>query len=127
MRKRNTIAKTWEEITMEDQMDILFSENQNKLVDFSGDSPFNLDHAALLSSLDADTGETHELLVLKDTEGVMWATISPTFIDSFVQISDFLAAHQCRLKAFTIEQSESKKGRKFMVCRMDSYEKRADK
>lgn len=124
MRKRNTITKIWEEINMEEQMDILFSENQKKLSEFS-DKVFSLDHAALLTSLDADTGETHEMLVLKDTSGGMWATISPTFIDSFIQISDFLESHTCRLTTFVIEHSKSKKGRDFMLCRMDAYEKRS--
>lgn len=125
MRKRNTIAKTWEELSMEEQMEFLLSENQQKLSKFSSEDGFHLSHAALIDSLDADTGERRELLILKDEAGALWATISPTFIDSFVQISNFLESHDCRLTRFTIEYGTSKRDRVFMTCRMDAYEKRS--
>lgn len=121
MRKRNEIIKRWpEKLTMEQEMEVLFSEDQVNLSDYDANE-MAIAYACLLCSRDVDTGSSQELLVLCDDKGVLYATISPTFIDTFVTISSWLIDKGKKLTKIQIKRDQSKKGREFMTCKMLSY------
>lgn len=122
MRKRNTITKKWGIPTLEEEAVVLFGDNQKNLSDVPEGTKIELQFAALITSHDIDTDEHGELLVLKETNGEYWATISPTFVDTFVTMADWLESRGKKLTAVKVSAAMSKKGRKFLNCELGGYE-----
>lgn len=122
MRKRNKLKETWPgTLTMEQEAKLLFDDNQNNLKDYE-EGEFVILTGALIESSDIDTGEVQEVLVLENEDGSLWATISPTFIDSYMTISAWLSSKGMRMVSFTIETGKSKKNREFLTCKMGRTE-----
>lgn len=125
MRKRNKIKSTWPSLSMEEEINVLFSEQQEKLSEYPGDE-IEIGYSALMESTDIDNGEKRELLVLHTAEGGDYATVSPTFIDSFVTIADWLCEKGKLIDRVKIRRDNSKKGREFLVCEFLSYKEGVD-
>lgn len=119
MRKRNTIAQTWGNVAMEDELNFLFNEKQKSLTD-AGEE-MTIVSAALVKSYDVDEDTTREILAIKDEDGTIWGSISPTFIDQFVTINTWLEGRKLRAEKIQIIRGTSKKGREFLSCGLISW------
>lgn len=127
MRKRNSLVESYGVMSMDDEFAILIGDNQKKLQDFLAESEeekeFQIRSAGLVESKDVDTGETREVLVLISDSGEAWATISPTFIDSFLTMCHWLVTHDMAPKSVLVQKRVGKKGRSFLMCGIGKYEK----
>lgn len=127
MRKRNTMIESYGLLTMEDEFEMLVGDNQKKLQDYLSDDESQKELAircaGLVESKDVDSGEVREVLVMIDNSDVAWATISPTFIDSFLTMSHWLAAHEMAPQSVMVERRMGKRGRSFLICGIGKYEK----
>lgn len=127
MRKRNSLVESYGVMNMDDEFAILIGDNQKKLQDFlegsEEEKEFQIRSAGLVESKDVDTGEIREVLVLISDSGEAWATISPTFIDSFLTMCHWLVNHDMGPTSVLVQKRVGKKGRSFLMCGMGKYEK----
>lgn len=114
MRQRSTITHKWGAVNDELEMRILFGDDSKNLRQADcGD--YRFDAAALVSSVDVDTGEDKEVLNIM-LDGELYSTISPTFIDDFMTIFTWAEEHHKTVKELSLYRATSKRGREFLRC-----------
>lgn len=121
MRQRNRIEEKFGNLERADEMKVLFGEDKINLTDYKEETlPFK--GAALVENSDIDTGETKHVLVLLDTNGKAYNTISPTFIDSFLTLAEWCRDEGVTIKTIKIGRGKSAKGRAFITCEPSEME-----
>lgn len=111
------IIKTSEDIQFEEFQALMFGDDTESLSE-----AVNLDAINLVSWVIADdmnnNGSYTRVLVMRDSDGKAYATISTSFITEFINLVDGCRAFGRELASVRIVDGVSKSGQSYLTCKM---------
>ena len=105
------LRKSREDMTKKDLYFLVTSPEIKKMRELAGTRVTLIDWV-MFNSVDRETGELYKVISIKTDSGV-YATNSPTMIDTFEQI---LACFGDDFSSINIFEGKSSKGRSFLMC-----------
>ena len=107
------IIKSTENLSPVDLYKLTMNPNAGKMKNAAGQR-LEVASYALYEDVDKKTGELQQILAIQTTEGEVFATNSPTFIEEFVKMVDFFAGFGMVVDAIKVVSGVSKGGREFI-------------
>lgn len=109
-----TIIKNKSTLTAKEAYRLTHAAETEKVIDLAGDEPILVNKWAICNDIDRSTGE-EKMVVFIEHAGMIFASASPTFVESFGDIVDMFGDD---FESIYVKTGTSKSNRVFVYCEL---------